>query len=156
LSGRAQVHRFVEAGGGYVGICAGAYLACSGFSWGVHVLNAKTPSPLWERGHADLEIETTKAGQDILGLPAKAAVIYHNGPVLIPGLQKDMPVYEPLVFFRTEVAKTPKQAGLQINTPAMVRSTFGKGRVLVSSPHPEQTPGMEHWLEHAVRAVAGS
>ena len=154
LSGREQVHRFVEAGGGYVGICAGAYLACSGFSWGVHILNAKTPSPLWERGHADLEIETTQAGQDVLQLPAKTRVIYHNGPIITPGKQTDMPEYEPLVFFRTEVTKTPKQAGLQVNTPAMVRASFGKGHVLVSSPHPEQTPGMEHWIEHAVRAVA--
>ena len=154
LSGREQVHRFVEAGGGYVGICAGAYLACSGFSWGVHVLNAKTPSPLWERGHADLEIETTKAGRNVLQLPVKSTVIYHNGPIITPGKQTDMPEYEPLVYFRTEIAQTPKQAGLQINTPAMVRSTCGRGHVLVSSPHPEQTPGMEHWIEHAVRAVA--
>jgi len=154
LAGREQVRRFVEAGGGYVGICAGSYLACTGFTWGVQILNAKTPSPLWERGHADLKIETTKTGQELLGLPADATVIYHNGPILTPGLRKDLPEYEPLVFFRTEVSKTPKQAGLQVNTPAMARGTYGKGHVLVSSPHPEQTAGMEHWVEHAVRAVA--
>lgn len=153
LSGREQVNRFVNAGGGYVGICAGSYLACTGFSWGVQVLNAKTPSPLWERGHADLEIEATATGQEVLGLPAKAKVIYHNGPILTPGLKTDLPAYEPLVFFRAETFKTEKQKGLQINTPAMARGTCGKGHVLVSSPHPEQTPGMEHWLEHAVRAV---
>src|SRR5687767_8592073 len=33
-AGRAEVQRFVRDGGGYVGICAGAYLACSKFSWG--------------------------------------------------------------------------------------------------------------------------
>ena len=81
-------------------------------------------------------------------------VIYHNGPILNPGLKKDLPEYEPLVFFRAEVSKTPKHAGLQINTPAMVRGNFGKGHVLVSSPHPEQTPGMEQWIAKAVRAVA--
>jgi glutamine amidotransferase-like uncharacterized protein len=26
--GRAQVERFLRAGGGYLGICAGAYIAC--------------------------------------------------------------------------------------------------------------------------------
>jgi hypothetical protein len=154
LAGREQVRRFIEAGGGYVGICAGAYLACDGFSWSVHVLDAKTPSPLWERGHADLEIETTPAGQSLLGFPAKAKVIYHNGPILTPAKNDAIPDYEPLVFFRTEVSKTPKHAGLQINTPAMVRGSFGKGKVLISSPHPEQTDGMEHWIEKAVRAVA--
>lgn len=154
LAGREQVHRFIEAGGGYVGICAGAYLACDGFSWSVHVLDAKTPSPLWERGHADLEIESTAAGQSVLGFPPKTKVIYHNGPILTPARNDAIPDFEPLVFFRTEVSKTPKHEGLQINTPAMARGSFGKGKVLVSSPHPEQTAGMEHWIEKAVRAVA--
>ena len=154
LAGREQVRRFVEAGGGYVGICAGAYLACDGFSWSVHVLDAKTPSSLWERGHADLEIETAEQGRALLGFPAAAKVIYHNGPVITPANNDAIPDYEPLALFRSEVSKTPKHAGLQINTPAMVRGTFGKGRVLVSSPHPEQTAGMEQWIEKAVRAVA--
>jgi hypothetical protein len=154
LLGREQVHRFVEAGGGYIGICAGAFLACDGFSWGVKVLDAKTPSPKWERGHADLEIEATADGQKVLGLPLKSTVIYHNGPILVPANNPAIPDYEPLVFFRTEISKSAGQAGLQVNTPAMARGLFGKGHVLVSSPHPEQTAGMEHWIEHAVRAVA--
>jgi hypothetical protein len=29
-----NVREFVREGGGYCGICAGAYLACSNFSWG--------------------------------------------------------------------------------------------------------------------------
>ena len=53
LAGRENVQRFVKAGGGYVGICAGAYLACAGFNWGIGILNAKTPSSLWERGQGD-------------------------------------------------------------------------------------------------------
>ena len=39
--GREEVRRFVRGGGGYIGICAGAYLACSGFDWGVGVLMQK-------------------------------------------------------------------------------------------------------------------
>lgn len=154
LLGREQARRFVEAGGGYVGICAGAYLACDGFSWGIKILDAKTPSPKWERGHGDLKIETTDAGQSLLGLPHESVVIYHNGPVLTPAHNAAIPDFEPLVFFRTEVSKVPEQAGLQIDTPAIVRGTFGAGRVLVSSPHPEQTAGMERWIVRAVRAVA--
>lgn len=154
LLGREQVRRFVEAGGGYIGICAGAYLACDGFSWGVKVLDAKTPSPKWERGHADLEIEATPAGQKTLGLPEKSTVIYHNGPVLTPANNPAIPDYEPLVFFRTETAQHGSPAGLQVNSPAMARGAFGRGRVIACSPHPEQTAGMENWIEHAVRAVA--
>ena len=153
LRGREEVRRFVEAGGGYVGICAGAYLACSGFSWGVPVLDAKTPSPLWLRGTGNLKIETLPAGMKILDLPARAEVRYANGPVITPALREDIPDYEPLVFFRSELAKDPRQAGLQINTPAMVIGHYGKGRVLACSPHPEQTAGMERWIERAIMAV---
>ena len=32
---------------------------------------------------------------------------------------------------------------------------FGKGRVICSSPHPEQTVGLEKFAESAVRWVAG-
>ncbi len=153
LAGREQVRRFVEAGGGYVGICAGAYLACDGFSWGVHVLDAKTPSNLWERGKAELQIEATDTARSRLHMPASASVLYHNGPILTPGGNPALPDYEPLVFFRSEVSKTPKHAGLQINSPAIVLGSCGKGKVLVSSPHPEQSAGMERWIEDAVRAV---
>ncbi|HYR57547.1 MAG TPA: hypothetical protein VEO95_02910, partial [Chthoniobacteraceae bacterium] len=113
-----------------------------------------TPSPKWERGHADLKIEATDAGQSLLGLPREAVVLYHNGPVLTPAHNPAIPDFEPLVFFRSEISKNDAQAGLQINTPAIARGTFGAGRVLVSSPHPEQTPGMEGWIVRAVRSVA--
>ncbi|MFM8468785.1 MAG: hypothetical protein ACKODH_02260 [Limisphaerales bacterium] len=42
-----------------------------------------------------------------------------------------------------------------VNSPAIVAGNCGKGRVLVSSPHPEQTPGLEHFVPKAVRWVAG-
>src|SRR6185436_7982277 len=57
--GRARSKQFVESGGGYVGICAGSYLACSGFSWGIGVLDAGTVSPKWKRGTGTVEIELT-------------------------------------------------------------------------------------------------
>ena len=56
-AGLAQVQSFVENGGGYVGICAGAYLACEGFSWGAKMLDAKTVSSKWKRGVGDVKIE---------------------------------------------------------------------------------------------------
>ena len=153
LLGREQVRRFVEAGGGYVGICAGAYLACDGFSWGIKVLDAKTPSSKWQRGRAELKIETTEAGRKAMGIPAEANVIYHNGPLLVPANNPRIPDYEALTFFRTEVAGFGSPPGIMVNTPAIARGTYGKGRVIVSSPHPEQTPGLEGWIENTVRAV---
>lgn len=154
--GREQVHQFVEKGGGYVGICAGAYLVCDNFKWGLHVLNAKTPSPKWQRGHGEVKLEFTEAGQKVLGLPAGPMdVHYANGPILIPAGDKAISEFEPLAFFRTELAEHDSPRGVMVNSAAIVRGKFGKGRVLVSSPHPEQTRGMDGFVEHAVRWTAG-
>ena len=62
-AGRRAVREFVEEGGGYVGICAGAYLACSGFDWGVGVLNARTVSPQWRRGKAESRWRFSREGR---------------------------------------------------------------------------------------------
>lgn len=154
LAGREQVRRFVEAGGGYVGICAGAYLACEGLPWGLKILNAKTPTPLWQRGRANLKIESTEAGRELLHLPDSNEIIYNNGPVLIPASHPSLAKFESLAFFRTEVSKHPSHKGLQVNTSAIARGRYGQGKVLVSSPHPEQTVGMERWIRLAVEATA--
>lgn len=155
-AGREQVRKFVKNGGGYIGICGGAYLACSGFSWGLGVLNAKTVSPKWKRGRAEVRIEVNLEGQKVTGIPAKLQEIrYANGPIIKPADRADLPAYEPLAYFRSEVAEHDSPKGAMINSPAWARGTCGKGRVLISSPHPEQTGGMENFIEHAVRWVAG-
>ncbi|MGV3658841.1 MAG: BPL-N domain-containing protein [Prosthecobacter sp.] len=154
LVGREQVRRFVAAGGGYVGICAGAYLACDGFSWGIKVLDARTPSPKWERGIAELKIETIEEGQKLMGLPKETLVKYHNGPLLVPAGNSSIPDFKPLTYFRTEVAKNGSTPGIMINSPAIARGKFGAGCVLACSPHPEQSVGLEGWIENAVRTVA--
>lgn len=154
--GREEVRQFVRNGGGYMGICAGAYLACSGFDWGIGVLNAKTVSSKWMRGTGEVEIELTRKGAALTSLPAgKREVHYANGPVIQPDDKKDIPAYEPIAFFRTELAKNGSPKGVMVDSPALVRGTYGKGRVLFSSPHPEQTSGMEELIPSAVRWVSG-
>ena len=115
-AGCAEVKDFVEKGGGYVGICAGSYLACSGFSWGLGLINAKTLSPLWKRGTAMVKIELTDRGREILGpLRGELNCLYFQGPIVGPASAQELPKYEPLAFFRSEVAKnnTPKGITMQ-------------------------------------------
>jgi glutamine amidotransferase-like uncharacterized protein len=153
--GREEVRQFVRNGGGYVGICAGAYLACSGFDWGVGVLNAKTVSNKWERGSGTVKVEVTQTGKETVGFSAgQIDVRYDNGPIIQPDSHKDLPSYELVAFFRSELAKNGSPEGVMVNSPAIVRAECGKGRVIISSPHPEQTAGMEGFIEHAVRWVA--
>lgn len=150
--GREEVRAFVRNGGGYVGICAGAYLACSGFEWGVGVLNAKTVSPKWRRGQGEVKIEGAAFGEKI----SDRGIRYSNGPIIKADVRKDLPEFETLVAFRTELAENDTPVGVMVNAPAMVRSTYGLGRVFTSSPHPEQTAGLEPLVEKAMRWVARS
>jgi glutamine amidotransferase-like uncharacterized protein len=150
--GREEVRAFVRNGGGYVGICAGAYLACSGFEWGLGVLNAKTVSPKWRRGQGEVKLDGQAFGERL----TDRGVRYANGPIIKADIRKDLPEFETLVSFRTELALNDTPVGVMVNSPAMVRSTFGLGRVFTSSPHPEQTAGLEPLVEQAVRWTARS
>lgn len=156
--GRENVRDFVGDGNGYVGICAGAYLACSDFSWGVGVLAAGTVSPLWQRGVGIVEMEVTAAGEDLTGLEPKVhEVYYENGPIIAPRENGEIPPFETVAYFRSELAENDTPEGIMIDSPAIARGVFGKGRVVVSSPHPERTESMDgSFVPAAVRWAAGA
>lgn len=149
--GQEAVRQFVANGGGYLGICAGAYLACSGFSWGLDILNAKTVSQKWARGAAFLELEMTDESKPVFGdVKDKFFVRYHNGPIIKPDSKTDLPSYKVDSYFRTEVAQGTAPVGVQVNSPAIVRADYKNGRVLTISPHPESTKGLENLVPHAL------
>ncbi len=153
--GRERVLAFVEAGGGYVGVCAGAYLITAGFSWSVPLLDAKTASPHWRRGRGTVEMEATALGRRHLGLdPGRTRVRYGNGPVILPLAREDLPDYEVWAWFRTELAEGGAPEGVMVDSPAIAASSHGEGRVVWISPHPEQTPGLEPVMPRAVRWAA--
>lgn len=155
-AGLKGVREFVGNGGGYVGICAGAYLACSNFDWGLGILNAGTVSSKWRRGQAMLDLECTSDAAPLLGeTKGLFKVRYNNGPILKPWKRTDIPAYTTLAHFRSEIAKYDSPAGVQVNSPAQAIAPFGKGRVFVSSPHPENTPGLEFLIPRAVFWAAG-
>lgn len=148
--GREEVRDFVRNGGGYVGICAGAYLACSGFEWGIGVLNARTVSPKWRRGQGEVKVGGEAFGQKLVD----QGIRYSNGPIIKADARKDLPEFETLVTFHTELAENGTPVGVMVNAPAMVRARYGLGKVFTSSPHPEQTAGLEPLVEKAMRWVA--
>ena len=154
--GLKNVREFVRGGGGYCGICAGAYLACSNFSWGLGILNASTVSAKWARGRGFMDMEVTADGKLLLGdVQGIFKVRYANGPIIKPGNRADLPAYKPVALYRSEIAENGTPVGVMVNSPAQAIGTFGKGRVFISSPHPENTPGLEHLVPRAILWVAG-
>ena len=147
----------VKDAGGYLGICAGAYLGTCRYEWGLKLLDAKTvDSNHWRRGTGAVDVELSDAGRRILGDRAGAiSVRYANGPLLGPGGQPDLPGYEVLAYFRTELAKNGAPSGVMATAAAVVAAAAGKGRVMLVSPHPEAVEGLEWIVENAVRWTAG-
>jgi putative intracellular protease/amidase len=156
--GRERVRAFVENGGGYVGICAGAYLASTYHPWYLHLLDATVVDwEHWARGGGVVTVELTDAGQAMLAAPMRSQRIdYNQGPLLARDGRSGLPAYEELAVFGSEVADNGAPSGVMVGTTAIARGTYGKGRVMVFSPHPELTVGDGSWVEKAVAWAARS
>jgi hypothetical protein len=138
-----EVRRYVKNGGGYVGICAGSYLASSHYDWSLGLINARVWDRVhWARGKGTVTLGVTEPGRDVLGLPsATVDVHYAQGPLLVPDNRPDLPGYQVLARFDSEVALKGAQDGAMAGTHAIIRSKFGRGRVICFSPHPEVEGG---------------
>lgn len=156
-SGRDRVREFVDGGGGFVGICAGSYLASSDYSWSLHILDAKVVDRAhWARGHGDVQIRLTDAGKKLLECDEDLqTILYYQGPLLAPADKPEVPDYEPLATYETEIAKNGAPEGVMKGTTAIAAGSFGKGRVVCFSPHPEKTEGLGRFVHLAVRWAAG-
>ena len=141
--GRGKIRAFVENGGGYVGICAGSYLASNDYPWSIGLINAKAVDKKhWARGKGDVTIEFSETGNKALSFAPKTAVVnYRQGPLFAPGDKKDLPAYETLATFTTEICENGATPGAMIGTTAIARAPFGKGRVICFGPHPERPSG---------------
>jgi putative intracellular protease/amidase len=154
--GREKVRAFVKNGGGYLGICGGAYLATSDYPWSLNIVNAAVVDKKhWARGRATLQLDFTELGRSTLDVPSDSVqCLYHQGPLLTPDHKHDLPPYEPLATFATEVADNGAPKGVMVGTNAMVRAVCGKGRVILISPHPEQTDGLDYIIRSAVSWIS--
>ncbi|MGH7138600.1 MAG: BPL-N domain-containing protein [Pirellulales bacterium] len=165
-AGRIAIRDFVRSRGGYVGVCAGAHLACVSHEWGLKLVNARAMSgerfvpgfgrvSASFRGRANVSIEFSKAGRRVFDVASGVLQMdYAGGPVLSRANEPGLPDYVPLACFRSEASKYPFQKGTMIDTPAVVAAKFGQGRIVLFSPHPESTASNDRLLAEAIRACA--
>ena len=160
-AGVAAVRTFVDGGGGYVGICAGAYLAGAGVKSYTALLPWQHTQP-WAKGEATLDVRLTDAGKQLLGGEFAAfQTRYHNGPVypdVLGQSQKAGARTQPLPLAEFASAATDKRgvvhAGM-VGTPAIVADVAGKGRVLLISPHPESHEQLDVLVARAIGWTLG-
>lgn len=150
--GRNAERSFIAEGGGYVGICAGAYLATCEYEWSLHILDAKVVDRQhWARGNGAVEIALSAEGRKLLDTKAYTLSIeYFQGPLLAPAGNPEVPDFTPLATFTTEIAKKGAPTGVMIGTTAVASGAYQKGRVIVFSPHPEKSEALWKQLHRAV------
>ncbi|MDP6543644.1 MAG: BPL-N domain-containing protein [Phycisphaerae bacterium] len=155
-SGHKAIRAFVKGGGGYLGICGGAYLATSEYEWGLKIIDARTVDRKhWKRGKGKVKMELTKQGSAILGAPGPTVdIIYANGPLLGPYNRDDLDDYEVLARFRGEINENKAPKGVMLNSPAVIFGRFGAGKVILFSPHPEKTEALHPFVHRAVAHIA--
>jgi hypothetical protein len=150
--GRARVRAFVARGGGYVGICAGAYMALQGraeFYKLALVAGRHATGDAWIRGIAPLPVRPEGGG-------APFPLHYANGPLIAPQPVEGLAPLHTLATFEGEVA-LPAQGthpGEMRGAPAIVATSHGRGRVLLFSPNPTLDPARPELLVAALRWVA--
>ncbi len=156
--GRERVREFVKNGKGLIGICAGAYLASCDYDWSLNLLDAKViDRKHWNRGFGNVDIALTQKGREVLGVDGgKASIYYHQGPLLAPAGNPDIPDFESLAVYIGEIAENNAPRGVMPGTTAIARCTIGKGRVFCFSPHPEKTQGLESMVLEAIGWVHAS
>jgi|GEM_PF-1127922 glutamine amidotransferase-like uncharacterized protein len=153
--GRDAIRHCVQDGGGFIGICAGSYLASADYTWSLNILDAKVlDRKHWNRGTGTVDIAITDAGRRLLSTDGqKLAIFYGQGPLLAPGNRPDIDDYEVVATFETEIARNGADQGVMKGTTAIARGKYGSGRVVCFSPHPELTKRLEALVQHAINHV---
>jgi glutamine amidotransferase-like uncharacterized protein len=158
-AGRQQVRAFVEQGGGFVGVCAGAFLATCRMDSYLKMVRTYHHRP-WQLGRGPVEIELTELGREIFeSEEATFEVRYGNGPVFVheEGLEPDpdLPEYQILALYTRGVESNGTPRPEMEGTPAIIAAPFGMGRVLLISPHPESSNETAWMVERAMAWVGG-
>jgi hypothetical protein len=135
--GGAKVEEFVRRGGGVLGSCAGGYSFVRGHNDAlryIEIANAiciDTDNGRWARGGGTVEIAPVGNGL------APLKMHYMNGPLWKiteePGFGRTVA----LARYVTDVKKKDDPGGIMPGTPAILAGTFGEGRFVLFSGHPE-------------------
>lgn len=154
--GLDSVRSFIYRGGGYYGTCAGSYLASADYTWSLHIINTKVIDKAhWNRGNGTVIIDFSEEGKEFYGLSQDSVHFeYRQGALMAPNNVDTLPGYIKLGTFATEIALNGAPTGVMVGTTAYAQTCFGKGRVIVLSPHPEITDSLHYMVQKNVEWVA--
>lgn len=134
-TGITEIRNFVQAGGAFFGVCAGAYFGCDKILWeggfleyplnlfeGYGIGPAEEIASWPNRAMTEIIINQTSPLIDLSGEPANHTIQYFGGPWF------DIASKEGINSLATYAAN---------NESAMIAFEYEDGRVFLSGPHPE-------------------
>ena len=160
ITGLGNIEKFVSSGKGYIGICAGSYLPIKGYynnlTTDLQIVNAEVKDiDHWNRGSGKVKLKITKKHPIFSNIDSDNFELnYFSGPILEPSAL-ELPKYIELAVFKTEIGNENNQLESMVGKTAILESVFHKGKIILFSPHPELTPGMEFLLINSVKYVSG-
>ena len=156
-NGVERMRAFVRNGGGYVGTCAGCCLLMDGPKNRARMMPWNSSG---SEGHTMFPtINLNAKGAKALGLKEGPHVMrYHGGPFLHPTTNviadahmEIWGTFDAEATFKGRINPNKKMYG----AGAIVGGTYGKGRVFVTSAHPEYFNGTLYIVEAALKYVTG-
>ena len=156
-NGVERMRAFVRNGGGYVGTCAGCCLLMDGPKNRARMMPWNSSG---SEGHTMFPtINLNAKGAKALGLKEGPHVMrYHGGPFLQPTTNviadahmEIWGTFDAEATFKGRINQKKKMYG----SGAVVGGTYGKGRVFVTSAHPEYFNGTLYIIEAALKYVTG-
>lgn len=171
----ASVRAFCEAGGAYIGLCAGAYYGCAAIDFepgtplavaggrelrffGGRALGAAVPGFAYETEAGAAAVQLRWRRHDGVGGWRTAKDYCNGGPIFVGDPQKDegrlpdddadagVTVLARYAGMEAGEASSPAVAAAAAGGAAALRCTVGAGVAVLCGTHPELTPA-RRWLE---------
>ena len=163
--GKIAIRNYVARGGGYLGICAGAFLATTNDNYGLALVNLK--SNIGYRylsnegfisqsihGSGFVTLELSSIGKQLTEKTSLSDVRYSSGPILSHSYRLDLPGYISLASYADEITAYDYQVGTMKDTPAIILGPYGKGVVFLSGVHIEMMPEFDSIFNKILWGIA--
>ena len=144
---------YVRNGGVYVGICAGFHITLNRPERAQLLPYNYIREAVGARG--DVQIDLSKEGAKVLGVkPGKRMVRYSRGPIAKVN-SWDKGSCKTFATYTSSIGPIGKAGVSFFGTPALISGTYGKGKVIATSFHPEYKPDTYELFVGCVYAVTG-
>lgn len=148
-----KIRDFLRNGGGYIGTCAGMF----------NVLECRLKLLPFDRhlnaggNTAYVSVDVSPEGAKILGIkPGVRVVRYSGGPVAYK-LENSQSKATGMVLatYKSSVSRNKEQEGKFIGSAAWIYGTYGKGKVVATSFHPEYWESTHDMMLGCFYAISG-